>query len=593
MMYYSDCTECPLYSTDRSFRNVVDMSKATFIRPGSNKADFPDTPPHSFDIVTTERDWTLCAESQENVQKWLKLIMRAVDEDVAILPDEELVFKVKPKVDPMGVLPATDYSTTLRISSHGVSVRTPDTSATGASSNRTTRRSSLGGVATLGGSMGSAGPEREHYFWVYTDFYKWSLLSQAGKLALLVNVFADASFSRRNEYIFRNKEAVRLATAIEFFIEKFMSVMHLKLEASPGAFDGVPESPQKPPDSPIEAFSPGQGGMHDADASEYEAQEVDLLGFDDDRDSGAQSPFGDDPFGGGNGIKKQETPQHGANGGQVDLFADDFGNMGVSSPAKAGPANLLDDDGFGGSAAPAVPVAVPLAGDGFGDDPFTADPFGAGISKAVPAVKNAPPLTQPQIEQHAYWLKSAMMKNGGPLYDDGSLQIATAVEIRGSQGRVTFFLRNQSPSTMEDFKLSVDDPAGLMRFELSSGPTSLGAVSQVQQQLMVECMKPASPGPEISITYTDSLLGRRCTSLPLPLTVFTFNEALQLTVEDFLGRWEQLTAPGLQGQEVFSPSSAVVPSEVSSVLSMALKFGAVSGVPGESEYVIHGASSLR
>ena len=48
------------------------------------------------------------------------LITRAVDEDVAILPDEELVFKVKPKVDPTGILPATDYTTSLRVSAHGM-----------------------------------------------------------------------------------------------------------------------------------------------------------------------------------------------------------------------------------------------------------------------------------------------------------------------------------------------------------------------------------------------------------------------------------------------------------------------------------------
>jgi hypothetical protein len=44
--------------------------------------------------------------------------------------------------------------------------------------------------------LSSIGYRYEHYFWVYTDFYKWSLLSQSGKLALLVNVFADSSFSR-------------------------------------------------------------------------------------------------------------------------------------------------------------------------------------------------------------------------------------------------------------------------------------------------------------------------------------------------------------------------------------------------------------
>ncbi len=52
----------------------------------------------------------------DNLAKWLRLLTRAVDEDVAILPDEELIFKVKPKSDPLNVLPATDYSTSLKVS---------------------------------------------------------------------------------------------------------------------------------------------------------------------------------------------------------------------------------------------------------------------------------------------------------------------------------------------------------------------------------------------------------------------------------------------------------------------------------------------
>ena len=31
----------------------------------------------------------------------------------------------------------------------------------------------------------------ERFFWVFTDFYKWSILTQHGKVALLINVFAD------------------------------------------------------------------------------------------------------------------------------------------------------------------------------------------------------------------------------------------------------------------------------------------------------------------------------------------------------------------------------------------------------------------
>jgi hypothetical protein len=43
--------------------------------------------------------------------------------------------------------------------------------------------------------------ERQYHFWVYTDFYKWSLLQQNGKLALLLEVFADAKFDRRSPLI--------------------------------------------------------------------------------------------------------------------------------------------------------------------------------------------------------------------------------------------------------------------------------------------------------------------------------------------------------------------------------------------------------
>ena len=84
-----------MYTSEKNHRNFIDMAKCSFIRPGSNKKDNPDTPPHCFDIVTIERDWTLCAESHDNAQRWLKLLTKAVDEDVAILPDEEVVFKVK------------------------------------------------------------------------------------------------------------------------------------------------------------------------------------------------------------------------------------------------------------------------------------------------------------------------------------------------------------------------------------------------------------------------------------------------------------------------------------------------------------------
>ena len=522
LIYYSDFTECPLYTTDRSPRNVVDLAKATFIRPGSNKADFSDTPPHSFDIVTTEREWTLCAESLENVQKWLKIITRAVDEDVAILPDEELVFKVKPKVDPLSVLNPNDYSTSLKVSANGISVCTP--------------------------SPANPSQDFEHYFWAYTDFYKWSLLSQNGKLALLVNVFSDSTFTKRIEYIFRNKEAVRLATAIEYFIEKFMTVMHIRLELVPGSFDGVSDAAVAEPATDNGQYASANEWQEDDAAQIVEAQ-ASLLDLNDEgEDATMATPSGGD-----------------------DLLSAvvSSGNGGVSA--------------LGGESAAATVF-------GGADDPFGGDPFGSG---PAPESKQAPPLTQDQVTQHRTWFQQAFANRRGPLYDDGLLQVATKIEVKGSQARVTFFYRNKGPSSMSNFSVTVADPAGLLRYELSTTSPQLDALAQGQQILMVECMKPATENPTFTIAYTDSLLGTRSNKLLLPVNTSTFNEPLSLNPGDFSARWDQLQGEGQHKQEVFKPPTRIVPAMVVEGMNKSLRFGLVNGMPDESEFVRYGAASLR
>eukprot|EP01038_Epipyxis_sp_PR26KG_P004272 gene4272-6051_t len=567
LVYYSDFTECPMFTTEKNHRNIVDLAKATFIRPGSNKAENPETPPYSFDIVTTEREWTLCAESQENVQKWLKLITRAVDEDVAILPDEELVFKVKPKVDPLGVLPATDYSTSLKVSANGISVCTPANDQGGGGS---------GGISNFVAKL-DASPDREVYFWIYTDFYKWSLLSQQGKLALLVNVFADSSFSRRNEYIFRTKEAVRLATAIEYFIEKFMTVMHIRLESTPGAFDDVPDKP---------APSTGLHHVNPEDTRDDEVsypEELDLLGLDinspgkpsqqNNGDAfGSADPFGDSPF----GMDPPSKPVPSAPPASTSRYGNDLldildAPMPVTTASSNKPVASFDNDPFGSS-------------------PF-GDPFGAPAP--VTQTKVAPPLSPSQIEQHKKWLQNLLTTSTGPFYDDGTLQVACKVEIRGSQCRVTFNYRNQSPATLSEFNVSITDPAGLTRFDLSPIANSIAGLGQASQTMMLECVKPASPGPQISFNYVDTLVGKRSNTLNLPLIVTSFNEPLTLAGDTFMSHWQQLSAPGQEGQEVLKPSYQLSPAQIHQAFNLMFKFNRVSGVPDSSELVLYGAASLR
>jgi len=516
LVYYSDFTECPLYTTEKNHRNIVDLAKATFIRPGSTKGSSSETPPNSFDIVTTEREWTLCAETQENVAKWLKLITRAVDEDVAILPDEDLLFNVKAKSQPSNVLPATDYTTVLKVSANGVSVSVPD----------------------------QKGIERQIMMWIYTDFYKWSLVSKNGKLALSINVFSDASFSRRDEYEFRHKEAVRLATAIEYYIEKFMSVMHVRLETMEGVA--------------LDDEEAGKTGLHVVDKNEWRdddevvpdapVAELDLLGLDSPSPAATNSadPFGDNPFGG-------------------------------TTTAK--------------SVSSSNPSAV---ADPFGDDPFgSSDPFGMSEAPVVAGPKLAPPLTAAQIVQHKKWYQNVTQMKSGPLYDDGVLQIALKVEVKASQARVTFMYRNQSPATLSAFDLSIEDGSGLIRFQFSPYSNEISSLASGQITLMVECMKPASPGPDIKISYVDSLMGKRDNTINLPISVTTFNEQLPLNATDFMAKWQQLSQPGLEGQQVFNVSYPINATSMKQALTTALQFGEVVGVTGGSDTVLFGAATLR
>jgi hypothetical protein len=110
--------------------------------------------------------------------------------------------------------------------------------------------------------------------------------------------------------------------------------------------------------------------------------------------------------------------------------------------------------------------------------------------------------------------------------------------------------------------------------------------------MMFECMKPSLTGPSLKISYKGPS-GLRDASIDLPILTSTFNEPLQLSAQDFSQRWEALSEPGKQVQEVLSPSRDIVPANVAAGMVSSLKFGRITGMPDESDFVIYGASLLR
>ena len=200
------------------------------------------------------------------------------------------------------------------------------------------------------------------------------------------------------------------------------------------------------------------------------------------------------------------------------------------------------------------------------------------------------------------------------------------MEIRGSQGRVTLYYRNHSPSASSPLpslaaglEVALVDPAGLLRCQLAPLSTrSLASGQQMEQVLLMECMKPAHPPPSLRLQYnvspsapssSSSSQGQWDVGVALPVCVASFNEPLPLSAQDFESRWGMLVGAGQECQEVFSPcnnddgsTKAIVPEAVVGVLTHALKFAPPTMTGGEdssgaladaSEYVLYGAASLR
>ena len=158
------------------------------------------------------------------------------------------------------------------------------------------------------------------------------------------------------------------------------------------------------------------------------------------------------------------------------------------------------------------------------------------------------------------------MTNGsGPIYDDGCIQIACKIELRASQCRLSFFYRNHSTAGASNFSLVVTDKAELTRFEAAKVTSpDVPAGSQGQLLVMMECMKPAAPGPTLTVHYIDSAVGERNNVIQLPIAVTTFNEAIaNLNGADFVNKWGQLTAqPGQELQEVLKPTNPIRPPNI-------------------------------
>lgn len=193
LAYYNDVSDVPLFNEARKERQLVDLCKVCFLRPeiGRQRPAGIELPPNAFTIVTTERQWTLAADSRAAVLEWLCMISVAVDEDVAVVHDGEILFEVKAHWALDGGEYGPENAGTVHLGSMGMELRFGHSEAVATS------------LAALAGhpkkrTAASANYANDLRFWSFTDFYKWTIvLLQDGVPALAVQCFTDDNFKEK------------------------------------------------------------------------------------------------------------------------------------------------------------------------------------------------------------------------------------------------------------------------------------------------------------------------------------------------------------------------------------------------------------
>ena len=188
----------------------------------------------------------------------------------------------------------------------------------------------------------------------------------------------------------------------------------------------------------------------------------------------------------------------------------------TSSPTATSPTNLLDSQ-----SAPAAMLAE------------------AGIPRLT---------TNPNIDR---WFEKLTYSSEGVLYEDVQIQIGVKSRYHGPIGQIAIYMGNKMSAPLTSFTatLHVEDSEALSLSFTKIAPNTIPPRTQSQQLLQIECKKPFSKPPIMSVSY---LAGSHQTiALRLPVVVTKFFEQVKLGQADFFERWKLIGGPPREAQSIF------------------------------------------
>lgn len=181
-----------------------------------------------------------------------------------------------------------------------------------------------------------------------------------------------------------------------------------------------------------------------------------------------------------------------------------------------------------------------------------ADPSNSAPLPAPPAP--ATPLAVPDLAvgpNAERWFEKLTYNGDGVLYEDVQLQVGIKSRYHGHIGQVAVYMGNKISAPMTSFTATIQsgDPDALSVTFAKMPPTTIAPRTQTQLLLQVECKKPFSVPPTMTVSFLAG--SQQSVALRVPVVITKFFEHVSLGQADFFERWKLIGGPPREAQSVF------------------------------------------
>jgi AP-2 complex subunit alpha len=154
----------------------------------------------------------------------------------------------------------------------------------------------------------------------------------------------------------------------------------------------------------------------------------------------------------------------------------------------------------------------------------------------------------PNVER---WFEKLAYNADGVLYEDVQIQLGVKSRYHGHIGQLAIYLGNKISAPMTSFTTTIQspDPEALSVTFAKMPPTAVAPRTQTQLLLQVECKKPFSAPPIMTISFLAG--SHQSISLRVPVVVTKFFEHITLGQADFFERWKVIGGPPRESQSIF------------------------------------------